>query len=210
MPLPCTRGWRRFSTRRETMPAPSRNSMRPPVLLLTCPSSSCCPRRVWSKAEISPVPRLRCVNISHSTRTTRALPACWLMCRRRQKGGCRRARCSAQRRLSQGDFEGVPTPAAQVGSAGAAPSAGTAGGRTALDQAHTNRETTAQGLASETPEGRITGRNEDASGAARQVFDNPAPPQSSGIKPAVDLRNVGKAPNCLPSSGATWSHPPDG
>jgi tetratricopeptide (TPR) repeat protein len=91
-------------------------------------------------------------------------------------------------------IEGVPTPATQVGSAGAAPSAGTAGGRTALDQAHTNRESASQGLRSQTPEGQITGQNEDASGAARQVFDNPAPLQSSEIKPAVDLRNVGKAP----------------
>jgi hypothetical protein len=72
-------------------------------------------------------------------------------------------------------IEGVPTPATQVGSAGAAPSAGTAGGRTALDQAHTNRESASQGLRSQTPEGRITGQNEDASGAARQVPDNPPP-----------------------------------
>jgi tetratricopeptide (TPR) repeat protein len=91
-------------------------------------------------------------------------------------------------------IEGVPAPATQIGSAGAAQSAGTAGGRTALDQAHTSRENTVQGLAKGTPEGRITGPNEDASGAARQAFDNPVPLQSSGIKPAVDLRNVGKAP----------------
>jgi tetratricopeptide (TPR) repeat protein len=91
-------------------------------------------------------------------------------------------------------LDGVPMPLTGVGSAGTAPSAGAVGGRTALDQAHTSRESTAQGLARETPEGRITGPNEDASGAARQVFDNPVPPQSSGIKPTVDLRNVGKAP----------------
>jgi tetratricopeptide (TPR) repeat protein len=91
-------------------------------------------------------------------------------------------------------IEGVPAPATQIGSAGAAQSAGTAGGRTALDQAHTSRENTVQGLAKGTPEGRVTGPNEDASGAARQAFDNPVPLQSSGIKPAVDLRNVGKAP----------------
>ena len=91
-------------------------------------------------------------------------------------------------------LEGVPTPFTPVGPAGTAPSAGVVGGRTALDQAHTSRENTAQGLGRETPEGRITGRNEDASGAARQVFDNPVPLKSSGINPAVDLRNVGKAP----------------
>ena len=88
----------------------------------------------------------------------------------------------------------VPAPPAQIGSASPAPSAGATSGRTALDQAYTTQGTTAQGLAKGTPEGRITGPNEDASGAARQVFDNPAPLQSSGIKPAVDLRNVGKVP----------------
>ncbi len=88
----------------------------------------------------------------------------------------------------------VSPPPVHVGSTGPAPSTGAASGRTAVDQAHTSQGTTTQGLAKGTPEGRITGPNEDASGAARQVFDNPAPLQSSGIKPAVDLRNVGKAP----------------
>jgi cytochrome c-type biogenesis protein CcmH/NrfG len=96
-------------------------------------------------------------------------------------------------------LDGVSTPLTQVKPAGAVPSAGAASGRTALDQAYTNRGNTVEGLGRETPEGRITGRNEDASGAARQVFDNPVPLQSSGINPAVDLRDVGKAPAWPPS-----------
>ncbi len=63
-----------------------------------------------------------------------------------------------------------------------------------IQQAQANREITAQGLGRETPEGRITGRNEDASGAARQVFDNSVHVKSSVANPAVDLRNAGKAP----------------
>ncbi len=177
-------------------------------------------------------------------------------------------------------LEGAPS---LDGPAGTAPSTGAAEGGTALDQAHTSRETTKQGLDRETPEGRTTGRNEDASvlneqgvqyymnkqwqqavdafkaaldkspddqkirrnyelasralaaqlaesgstppaaggGTAldqahtsnketrqgldsgklelmkeqsNKVFDNPVPLQSSEINPAVDLRNVGKAP----------------
>jgi tetratricopeptide (TPR) repeat protein len=68
-------------------------------------------------------------------------------------------------------------------------------GQNALDQAYTTQGNTTRGLQSETPEGRTTGKNEDASGASRQVFDSPTPLKSSGINPAADLRNVGNAPS---------------
>ena len=98
-------------------------------------------------------------------------------------------------------LDGASTPATEAKPANTAQDTGAGSGRTALDQAYTNREITKEGLRRETPEGRITGRNEDASGAARQVFDNPVPLQSSGINPAVDLRNVGKAPLYPPDMG---------
>lgn len=68
---------------------------------------------------------------------------------------------------------------------GAGP-AGTAGGHTALDQAHTSDKETRQGLES--------GGLENIKEQSNKVFDKPVPLQSSGINPAVDLRNVGKAP----------------
>ena len=55
---------------------------------------------------------------------------------------------------------------------------------------------TNQGLQSNTPEGKITGQNEDASAAARQVFDNGVPLLPFGLSnPEVDLSNMGQAPN---------------
>ena len=57
-------------------------------------------------------------------------------------------------------------------------------GRTALDQAHTSNKETRQGLES--------GKLELMKEQSNKVFDNPV--QSSGINPAVDLRNVGKTP----------------
>jgi hypothetical protein len=55
-----------------------------------------------------------------------------------------------------------------------------------LDQAYTSDKETRQGLES----GRLEGMKEQSG----KVFDNPVPLQSSGINPAVDLKNVGKAP----------------
>ena len=78
------------------------------------------------------------------------------------------------------------TPPAQDGSGGTAPATGAAGGGTALDQAYTSNKETRQGLDS--------GKLESMKEQSNKVFDNPVPLQSSGINPAVDLRNVGKAP----------------
>ncbi|MBI5436102.1 MAG: hypothetical protein HY937_03185 [Nitrosomonadales bacterium] len=64
--------------------------------------------------------------------------------------------------------------------------ADTAGGHTALDQAHTSDKETRKGLES--------GGLENMKEQSNKVFDKPVPLQSSGINPAVDLRNVGKAP----------------
>ena len=87
--------------------------------------------------------------------------------------------------LAAESAESRSTPIPPVGPAGTVPSAG-AGGHTALDQAHTSDKETRQGLAS--------GKLEKMKEQSNKVFDNPVPLQSSGINPAVDLRNVGKAP----------------
>ncbi len=77
--------------------------------------------------------------------------------------------------------------AARVGpTSTTSPTAGGASGHTALDQAYTSNQETRQGLQS--------GSREHMKEQSNKVFDNPVPLQSSGINPAVDLRNVGKAP----------------
>jgi len=61
----------------------------------------------------------------------------------------------------------------------------------ALDEANSTRGATVQGLQSTTPEGKTTGRREDAVAGGSKIFD------TAGQKiaaPPVDLRGVGKAP----------------
>jgi len=61
----------------------------------------------------------------------------------------------------------------------------------ALDEASSSLGATGQGLQSTTPEGKTTGRREDAVAGGSKIFDTTGPKIEA---PPVDLRGVGKAP----------------
>jgi hypothetical protein len=78
------------------------------------------------------------------------------------------------------------------------------GSRRALNEAQSSLTNTGTGLTSTIAEGKTTGRNEEAQKGSRSIFDSYGTATESSINPAVDLRNVGKAPTIV----ALTSHIP--
>jgi len=62
----------------------------------------------------------------------------------------------------------------------------------AMDEANSTTVDTDHGLQSTTPEGKITGQNEDAGGGGNKIWDTTG--EKSAVSP-VDLRGVGRAPS---------------
>lgn len=62
----------------------------------------------------------------------------------------------------------------------------------AMDEANSTTVDTDHGLQSTTPEGKITGQNEDVGGGGNKIWDTTG--EKSAVSP-VDLRGVGKAPS---------------
>jgi tetratricopeptide (TPR) repeat protein len=77
------------------------------------------------------------------------------------------------------------------GGSGTGDTANSSPSQKALDEASSSLGATGQGLQSTTPEGKTTGRREDAVAGGSKIFDTTGPKIEA---PPVDLRRVGKAP----------------
>ncbi|HME59568.1 MAG TPA: tetratricopeptide repeat protein [Terracidiphilus sp.] len=77
------------------------------------------------------------------------------------------------------------------GGSGAGDTSSSSQSQKALDEANSTRGATGQGLQSTTPEGKTTGRREDAVAGGSKIFDTAGPKIEA---PPVDLRGMGKAP----------------
>jgi tetratricopeptide (TPR) repeat protein len=77
------------------------------------------------------------------------------------------------------------------GGSGTGDTANSSPSQKALDEASSSLGATGQGLQSTTPEGKTTGKREDAVAGGSKIFDTKGPKIEA---PPVDLRGVGKAP----------------
>jgi tetratricopeptide (TPR) repeat protein len=77
------------------------------------------------------------------------------------------------------------------GGSGATNASNSSQSQKALDEANSTRGATGQGLQSTTPEGKTTGRREDAVGGGSKIFDTKG--EKIAASP-IDLRGMGKAP----------------